>query len=92
MRKEIVTALLAVGAVSFGAAVYGHHNRAAFFLENETTRIEGVVTDYLSGRSLLGDQHIFVEDLTIHTMVAQRQRWNPLSALSSDRQESADHV
>ncbi len=46
MKKEIVTALLAIGAVGFGAAVYGHHNRAAFFLENETMTIEGVVTEF----------------------------------------------
>ncbi|MEE8092600.1 MAG: DUF6152 family protein [Gammaproteobacteria bacterium] len=46
MKKEIVTALVAIGAVGFGAAVYGHHNRAAFFLEDETTRIEGVVTEF----------------------------------------------
>ncbi len=46
MKKQIVTALVAIGAVGFGAAVYGHHNRAAFFLEDETTRIEGVVTEF----------------------------------------------
>ncbi len=46
MKKQIVTALLAIGVLGFGAAVYGHHNRAAFFLENETTRIEGVVTEF----------------------------------------------
>ncbi len=46
MKKEIFTALLAIGAFGFGAAVYGHHNRAAFFLEDETKTIAGVVTEF----------------------------------------------
>ncbi len=46
MKKEIVTALLAIGALGCGAAVYGHHSFAAFFLTDETTSIEGVVTEF----------------------------------------------
>ncbi len=46
MKKEIVTALLAIGAVGFGAAVSGHHNREAFFVMTETTTLEGVVTEF----------------------------------------------
>ncbi len=46
MNREIVTAVLALGIFVCGSAVYGHHSFDAYFLTDETTSIQGVVTEF----------------------------------------------
>ncbi len=45
-RSRRSIALLTFGALGYGSAVYGHHSFVAFFLTEETTTIEGVVTEF----------------------------------------------
>ena len=45
-KKRCITTLLTLGALGCGPAVYGHHSFVAFFLTDQTTTIEGVVTEF----------------------------------------------
>ena len=46
MRKQLVAAVLAAGFIGCAGVVYGHHSFGAYFLTDETTTIEGVVTEF----------------------------------------------
>ena len=46
MKKEIVAGLLFVGAMVAAASSYGHHSFAAFFDQDETVSVQGVVKEF----------------------------------------------
>ncbi len=46
MKKQIVAAVLSAGFIGCASVVYGHHSFDAYFLTDETTTVEGVVTEF----------------------------------------------
>ena len=46
MKKQIVAAILAAVFIGCAGVVYGHHSFDAYFLTDETTTVEGVVTEF----------------------------------------------
>ena len=46
MKKQIVAAILTAVFIGCAGVVYGHHSFDAYFLTDETTTVEGVVTEF----------------------------------------------
>ena len=46
MKKQIVAAILTAVSIGCAGVVYGHHSFDAYFLTDETTTVEGVVTEF----------------------------------------------
>ena len=46
MKKQIVAAISAAVFIGCAGVVYGHHSFDAYFLTDETTTVEGVVTEF----------------------------------------------
>jgi hypothetical protein len=46
MKKQIVATILAAVFIGCAGVAYGHHSFDAYFLTDETTTVEGVVTEF----------------------------------------------